>query len=44
MARQHGYCIGFVEAIALRITCENQHCTFLQNFIDNTNPNMRFPM
>jgi len=35
---QYGYCIGFVDAIALRIARENKHCTFLQNFIDtNTN-------
>lgn len=40
---QYGYCIGFVEAIALRIARENKHCTFLQNFIDNTNANIALP-
>ena len=40
---QYGYCIGFVEAIALRIAHENKNCTFLQDFIDNTNGNLAFP-
>jgi hypothetical protein len=40
---QYGYCIGFVEAIALRIAHENKNCTFLQDFIDNTNANLAFP-
>lgn len=40
---QYGYCIGFVEAIALRIAHENKNCTFLQDFIDKTNGNLAFP-
>ncbi len=40
---QYGYCIGFVEAIALRIAHENKNCTFLQDFIDSTNGNLAFP-
>jgi hypothetical protein len=40
---QYGYCIGFVEAIALRIAHGHKDCTFLQDFIDNTNGNLAFP-
>ncbi len=39
----HGFCIGFVEAIAVRIANENKHCQLLQKYIDSPNANLAFP-
>ena len=39
----HGYCVGFVEAIALRIAHENKNCTLLQEYIDQPNTNFVLP-
>lgn len=39
----YGYCIGFVEAIALRVAHANKNCPLLQNFIDHPNANLGFP-
>ncbi|WP_457300183.1 hypothetical protein [Phyllobacterium sp. P5_D12] len=40
---KHGFCIGFVEAIAVRIANENKHCQLLQKYIDSPNANIAFP-
>ena len=39
---KHGFCIGFLEAVALRIANENKHCTLLQRYIDSPNANLAF--
>jgi hypothetical protein len=39
---RHGFCIGFLEAIALRVANENKHCTLLQRYIDSPNANLAF--
>ncbi|ATU93969.1 hypothetical protein BLM14_18295 [Phyllobacterium zundukense] len=38
----HGFCIGFVQAIALRVANENKNCTLLQEYIDSPNANFVF--
>lgn len=39
----HGYCVGFVEAIAVRTLHENRNCTLLQDYIDQSNSNLVLP-
>ncbi|SFJ40842.1 hypothetical protein SAMN04515648_3888 [Phyllobacterium sp. CL33Tsu] len=39
----HGYCVGFLEAVALRIVHDNKHCTVLQEYIDHPNSSLAFP-
>lgn len=39
---KHGFCIGFLEAIALRVAKENKHCALLQRYIDSPNANLAF--
>jgi hypothetical protein len=39
---RHGFCIGFLEAIALRVAKENKHCALLQRYIDSPNSNLAF--
>ena len=39
---KHGFCIGFLEAIALRVARENKHCALLQRYIDSPNANLAF--
>ena len=39
---KRGFCIGFLEAIALRVANENKHCTLLQRYIDSPNANLAF--
>ena len=38
----HGFCNGFVQAIALRVAHENRHCTLLQEYIDSPNADRTF--
>lgn len=40
---QYGYCVGFVEAIALRIVHENKNCTFLDNYLHHADANLALP-
>ncbi len=39
---RHGFCIGFLEAVALRVARENKHCALLQRYIDSPNANLAF--
>jgi len=39
---KHGFCIGFLEAVALRVANENKHCALLQRYIDSPNANLAF--
>jgi hypothetical protein len=39
----HGFCMGFVQAIAVRIANENKNCTLLQEYIDSPSANLAFP-
>ncbi|RCW78157.1 hypothetical protein [Phyllobacterium bourgognense] len=39
----HGFCIGFVQAVALRVARENKHCQLLQKYIDSPNADLAFP-
>jgi len=39
----YGFCIGFVEAIALRVLNENKNCTLLREYIDKSDANLAFP-
>src|SRR5262245_22591578 len=39
----YGFCIGFIEAIALRIANENKNCTLLREYIDKSDANLAFP-
>ena len=39
----HGFCNGFVQAIALRVAHENKHCKLLQEYIDSPNADRAFP-
>ena len=38
--QQQGYCAGFVEAVAARITCEDKGCAFLRSYIDHANADL----
>jgi hypothetical protein len=39
---KRGFCIGFLEAIALRVVKENKHCALLRRYIDSPNSNLAF--
>ncbi|TXR46320.1 hypothetical protein FVA77_25700 [Phyllobacterium endophyticum] len=38
-----GFCLGFVQAIALHVARENKDCTILQKYIDSPNADRVFP-
>ncbi|WP_426124369.1 hypothetical protein [Pararhizobium sp. PWRC1-1] len=40
---QQGYCLGFVEAIALRIARDDKTCEFLRQYIDQANADLALP-
>jgi len=40
---QHGYCAGFLEAIALRLVRDDKGCVLLQEYIDQANADIALP-
>lgn len=39
----YGFCVGFLEAVALRIVHENKNCTLLQEYVDHSNAKLALP-
>ncbi|MBZ9653815.1 hypothetical protein [Phyllobacterium lublinensis] len=40
---KYGYCVGFLEAVALRVVQDHKNCTLLKEYIDSPNSKIAIP-